>query len=63
MDYTTHTTNVEMHRRVAGHIGNYDTVLEYYKLRRGQMVRTCGQSEEQGFIQDENVICRDFGNV
>ena len=34
MHYTTHTTNVETHRRVVGYIGKYDTLLEMVKKRK-----------------------------
>ena len=42
----THTPNVEIHRRVAEHIGKYDTLLEIVKKRKlrwfGHVVRVKG---------------------
>ena len=32
--YTTYTPNVEIHMRVAGHIGKYDTMLEIVMKRK-----------------------------
>ena len=34
MHYTTHTTNLEMNRRVSEHIEKYDTLLEIIKKRK-----------------------------
>ena len=36
---TTHTTNVDIHRRVAEHIGKYDTLLEIVKKRKGRWLK------------------------
>ena len=34
MNHTTHTTKVETHRRVAEHIGKYDTLQEIIEKRK-----------------------------
>ena len=43
--YTTHTTNMEIHRRVAEHIGKYDILLKIVKKKlrwSGHVVRANG---------------------